>query len=61
MLSKTMTESEVIGIMNSMKRKTSKGCEDLPSKLIKLAAMTTVFPLTKLLNRCFENGFSQNQ
>ena len=52
-----MTESEMIGILNSMNSKTTKGSDYLPSKLIKLAALSIVPPQTKLINRCFEIGF----
>ena len=42
--------------IKSMKPKTSSGTDQIPSKIITMAASSLVTPITKLINKCFAEG-----
>ena len=49
-------EREVLSILNSLDAKKSTGPDEIPTKLLKFAAVLISEPLTKLFNKSLEQG-----
>ena len=53
---KKVTKNDTYRYIRSMKPKISSGADQIPSKIITMAASTLVAPITNLINKCFEEG-----
>ena len=51
-----VTKKDTIKYIKTMKPKTSSGTDQIPSKVITIAANSLSTPITDLINKCFEEG-----
>ena len=53
---KAVNETEILGIINDIKPKTSSGVDGLSNKLLKYISKSVIKPITLIINQCLKNG-----
>ena len=56
----TVSEREVLSILNSLDPNKSTGPDEIPTKLLKISAILIVEPMTKLFNKSLQQGIFPN-